>query len=91
MTTSFLALPPGRAVVELTVEKSDGSLAFVDRNGGGPQRQVPSCVRLCLTKPIRCPQRQLRRQSVCPVFVLLPVGLSVRPFVDLSIRLPACC
>ena len=33
----------GRAQVELTIEKEDGSLAYVTNAGGGPQSQVRSC------------------------------------------------
>jgi hypothetical protein len=30
----------GRATVELTIEKQDGSLAYVTNEGGGPQKEV---------------------------------------------------
>lgn len=33
-------VPAGRATVELTIEKQDGSLAYVTNEGGGPQKEV---------------------------------------------------
>lgn len=47
----------GRAVVELTVEKQDGSLAYVTNEGGGPQKEVlpvGSASNTCFVK-CRCP------------------------------------
>lgn len=47
----------GRAVVELTIEKPDGSLAYVTNEGGGPQRQARSPCRF------RPPEEELQAHT----------------------------
>lgn len=39
----------GRATVELTIEKQDGSQAYVTNEGGGPQKEVRLHLMHCAT------------------------------------------